>query len=95
MTRTEHGRFETPSASRYLQQLCKHFDHKLPVSFDAMQGRIEFGFGTAVLAADETALRVEIALHDAADRDRARTVIDKHLARFAFREAFETMAWQD
>jgi hypothetical protein len=95
MTQTEHGRFETANASRYLQQLCKHFDHKLPVEFDPQQGKIEFGFGTASLRADDTALTVEIPLADVGERDRARMVIDKHLARFAFREAFEHMEWRD
>jgi len=30
----------------------------------------------------------------AEDLSRARAIIDDHLARFAFREAFETMNWQ-
>lgn len=92
MTSLEEGRFETTNASRYLQQMCKHFAHKLPVEFDAGKGRIEFGFGTAILAADDIALTVEIGTDDPG---RARMVIDKHLARFAFRENFEHMDWRD
>ena len=30
----------TASASRYLQQLCKHWAHNLAVTFDAREGRI-------------------------------------------------------
>ncbi len=32
----------TPSASRYLQQLCKHWSHKLAVAFTANEGTILF-----------------------------------------------------
>jgi hypothetical protein len=30
------GKAVTPEASRYLQQLCKHFQHKRPVSRGAL-----------------------------------------------------------
>ena len=39
---TSHAEIPTASASRYLQQLCKHFAHKLPVTFDPAEGRIGF-----------------------------------------------------
>jgi uncharacterized protein len=39
----------TPHASRYLQQLCKHFAHKRPASFDARRGRIAFAIGLCEL----------------------------------------------
>ena len=73
-TTTQHGRFETPNASRYLQQLCKHFDHKLPVAFDPHQGRIGFAFGTALLRADDSALTVEMTTDDP-DRARIKPVL--------------------
>ncbi len=30
----------TAHASRYLQQLCKHWSHKFSVSFDERQGKV-------------------------------------------------------
>ena len=45
------ARIATPLASRYLQQLCKHFAHKLPVEFDPQRGRIEFSIGLCRLEA--------------------------------------------
>ncbi len=33
-------------ASRYLQQLCKHFAHKVPVEFTTETGQIIFSFNT-------------------------------------------------
>ena len=35
---TSTGLFATDKASRYLQQLCKHFGHKADVRFDATSG---------------------------------------------------------
>ena len=89
------GSFTTPNASKYLQQLCKHFAHKTEVSFDESAGRIGFNLGTAEVSADAQALHVRFA--EVADDKRAdaRMVIDKHLERFAFREGFTTMAWED
>lgn len=87
------GHYDTPNASKYLQQLCKHFGHKLPVSFSPEAGQITFPFGAVELAADDTRLTAQIALEDAGDLDRAKQVIDKHLERFAFREGFTRMEW--
>lgn len=32
------ARLETANASKYLQQLCKHFAHKVEVRFDETEG---------------------------------------------------------
>ncbi len=90
---TQTGRFETENASKYLQQLCKHFAHKIDVRYDAVSGEIKLPPGPARLAADETSLTVEITADDAESLERARHIIDDHLKRFAFREGFEAMAW--
>lgn len=88
------GVFETPNASKYLQQLCKHFGHKVTVVYDAEKGRVDFPFGIAELQASETALHVTITLPEAQSKARAQGAIDSHLVNFAFRENFETMTWQ-
>lgn len=93
-TTIETGTFQTSHASKYLQQLCKHFGHKVPATFDEAAGQVDFMFGPAKMQAEPDFLRVEITLADPEDRDRARAVIDSHLERFAFREAFKTMDWQ-
>ena len=36
------ARIPTASASKYLQQVCKHWEHNLPVSFDKTHGEITF-----------------------------------------------------
>ena len=88
------ARFETAHGSKYLQQLCKHFAHKLAVEFDECAGRIALPTGPAVLNASQAALSITITADDAAGVIRARQIIDDHLRRFAFREGFDTMDWQ-
>lgn len=41
----------TSCASSYLQQLCKHFGHKVPVEFTPQTGTITLPFGTCLLNA--------------------------------------------
>ncbi|KUF11078.1 DUF2218 domain-containing protein [Pseudoponticoccus marisrubri] len=93
MPLAQTGRFETAHASKYLQQLCKHFAHKVEVSFDSETGTAALPAGPARLQAADGALTVTVTGADADALDRARHVIDSHLARFAFREGFETMDW--
>ena len=51
----------TAAASRYLQQLCKHWSHKFPVEFTPAHGEITLPFGACVLDADPEALKVSLA----------------------------------
>lgn len=75
---------ETEHASRYLQQLCKHWSHKFTVEFTPEKGRIDLGEGRiADLSADGTALTVEV---EAPELKRMEQVVEEHITRFAFRE---------
>lgn len=78
-------RVATVHASRYLQQLCKHWSHKYPVEFTPEHGRIEMTAAVLVMDADAEGL----ALHlEAApeDLERMEGVVERHLERFAFKE---------
>lgn len=83
----------TPNASRYLQQMCKHFGHKVAVEFDQATGRIELPFGTCQLEARARKLTLNVT-SSATDIRRTEQVIADHLARFAFRED-PTITWRD
>jgi hypothetical protein len=76
----------TEHASRYLQQLCKHFAHKLPVTFDPKAGSIAFPIGTCRLAATDTVLTLDLETPNAGDMAQLQDVVVRHLVRFAFRE---------
>jgi len=79
----------TTNASRYLQQLCKHFQHKLPVAFDPHAGRIEFSSGECRLEADDGRLQLSLAAPDAEAMERLQDIVSRHLLRFAFREGLK------
>ncbi len=84
----------TASASRYLQQLAKHWAHKLDVTFDTERATIGFPNGAvAALGAGETTLAIRLTVAGD-DAGRMRKVIEEHLDRFAFREAPLAYDWR-
>ena len=86
------ARVATSLPRRYLTQLCKHFEHKLPVSIDGSVGRIDFAAGICRLEAAEDALVLRTEAPDPDSLHRLEDVVARHLARFAFRENLE-IAW--
>jgi hypothetical protein len=80
---------KTLKASIYLQQIGKHFSHKLEVDFDSQAGRIEFPFGIAELNAEELGLNMIAKAETAESLDKMKHVLASHLERFAFREKLE------
>jgi len=76
----------TPLAGRYLQQLCKHFAHKLDVTFDERSGQVVFPTGTCRLDAREGSLLLSLSAPDDARMTQLQDVVARHLVRFAFRE---------
>lgn len=87
------GHFATPNASKYLQQLCKHFGHKVDVDYDESAGQAALPYGPARMTANSEGLRVSIDLKYLDDRPKAQSIIDSHLEKFAFREGFKVMDW--
>ena len=92
MTRFEASA-ATDNASRYLQQLCKHWSHKFEVEFDAEHGRIPFDAETAcILDAEDGRLDMRLEGEDPERVERLTDVVTDHLKRFAFREDLK-LAW--
>ena len=87
-------RIVTASASKYLQQLCKHWSHKFPVEFTPEKGMIPFADGRVCrleATADILTIRKEVPSEDLLER--VQTVIIEHLKRFAFRENLDGVTW--
>ena len=90
----------TASASKYLQQVCKHWEHNLAVEYDAAKGTIVFpkdarganwaGDGVVTLTAGPDALNCRIEASEPGQRDGLKGALARHVDRFAFRE---TLAW--
>lgn len=70
---------------RYMSQLCKHFEHKLPVTLGEERGQIAFSFGTCLLRIAEGTLVLEAHADDADNLAKTEDVVARHLLRFAFR----------
>lgn len=89
------ARVPTPNGSRYLQQLCKHWAHKMPVEFTPDAGRISFPSGAvAALSAESDALEVTVTVPEDGDLVQMQDVVARHLDRFAFREAPLPFDWK-
>ncbi|HMQ93898.1 MAG TPA: DUF2218 domain-containing protein [Amaricoccus sp.] len=78
----------TEKAGRYLQQLSKHFGHKVPVQGDERQCHIGFPMGACTLEAEpgSNTLTLRLTAATAKDVGRLEEIVGGHLVRFAFRE---------
>jgi len=95
----------TKSGSRYLQQLCKHWAHNMPVEFTAAQGTVKFsrnargaewpGDGLVTMIAHAETLECRIEATAEGQRDGLKGALARHLDRFAFREAPLSFDWVD
>lgn len=77
---------KTANGQKYLQQLCKHFAHKVPAKSSPEEGRVAFKPGRCLMNANDETL----TFYCLAKEDRAipviQSVIDEHLVKFAWRE---------
>lgn len=95
----------TDKASRYLQQLCKHWEHNLTVDFTAETGTVIFpkdargadwpGDAKLILTAHHDTLECRIEASADGQLEALKGAVARHLDRFAFREAPLTFGWQD
>jgi uncharacterized protein len=83
----------TANAAKYLQQLCKHWSHKLEVDLSDRKGLVRFPAGVVAFDAGEDALLVTIEGEESETVERMKGVVASHLDRFAFREAPLRFDW--
>jgi hypothetical protein len=95
----------TGHASRYLQQLCKHWRHNLAVEFDEDSGTVTFprnargadwpGDATLSLLAQADGLYCRLQASSSGQLEALKGAVSRHLDRFAFREAPLAFDWKD
>jgi hypothetical protein len=104
MTSHSAGAFvPTRHASRYLQQLCKHWSHNLSVEFTPEHGEVIFprdargaewpGDALATFDAREGTLEVRIEASSPEHLEALKGAVVRHLDRFAFREGPLRFEW--
>ena len=104
MNHTSTAQVPTGSASRYLQQLCKHWSHNLAVEFTPDHGTVTFpkdarganhpGDALVIFDAQPETLAVRIDASSEAQLDGLKGAVARHLDRFAFREAPLPFDWR-
>lgn len=95
----------TAHASRYLQQLCKHWAHNLAVEFNETDGKVTFprsargadwpGDATLMLRAHDDTLECRLEASAAGQLAALKDAVARHLDRFAFREAPLAFDWHE
>ena len=100
---TATARVPTAHAGKYLQQLCKHWQHNLTVEFDAHHGRIVFprnargadwpDDAVVTFDAEDDALVARIDASAEGQLEALKGAVARHLDRFAFREAPLAFDW--
>ncbi|GAA0326228.1 DUF2218 domain-containing protein [Sphingomonas oligophenolica] len=98
------ARVPTTSGSKYLQQLCKHWQHNLAVEFTPAHGTVVFpkdargadypGDGLVTFDAGPEALAIRIDASSAEQLEGLKGAVARHLDRFAFREAPLALDWK-
>lgn len=94
----------TTHASKYLQQLCKHWQHNLAVEFTPEHGTVTFpkdargarwsSDALVTFDAGPDALSVHVEASNDEHLEAMKGVVARHLDRFAFREAPLAFDWQ-
>ena len=93
----------TANGGRYLQQLCKHWQHNLAVDFDAERGRVVFprdsrgadwpADAVVIFQTRPDALEIRIDASAPGQLGGLKGAVERHLDRFAFRETPLAYAW--
>jgi hypothetical protein len=93
-----HGFARCEKPERYIKQLVSHWSHKMATSYDEGDGMGSFPFSdttSAVMTARPDGVAITLTTADHEENVRMRGVIERHLDRFAFREAPLTYEWAD
>jgi uncharacterized protein len=85
----------TANASKYIQQLCKHWSHRLEVDFTEQKGVVRFPDAVVTLVVQPDDLTVTIDAQEKETVERMKGVVASHLDRFAFREAPLKFDWSE
>ena len=93
-----HGLAHCAKPERYIQQLVSHWGHKYATSYDEGDGMGTFPFSdleSAVMVARPSGIGITLTTPDQERSLHMRGVIERHIDRFAFREAPLSYEWTE
>ena len=93
MPLTASAHVTTATPARYISRLCKHFAHRVPVSFDEKQGRIEFDLGLGLLHAEGDGLTLAVESQSPEGLERLKEIVGSHFVRVAWQEELQ-LEWR-
>lgn len=103
-TKSAEALVPTEKASRYLQQLCKHWQHNLQVEFTPENGTVIFpkdargadypGDAVVTFNVAETGLDIRVDASSEEQLEALKGAVERHLDRFAFREGEFRYDWR-
>src|SRR6188768_1793164 len=93
---TTHGFAKCEKPERYIQQVVSHWGHKYATSYADGVGTFPFSdIETAVMTARPGGIAITLTTGDHERNVHMRGVIERHIDRFAFREAPLTYEWNE
>ena len=95
---TAQGFAHCAKPERYIQQLVSHWSHKMATSYDEGDGVGVFPFSeteNAVMTARPGGIAITLVTGDRTRNEHMRGVIERHIDRFAFREAPLKFEWNE
>ena len=94
MRHTMETTIPTENASRYLQQLAKHWSHKFDVTLTDKEATIALPAVDLAMTAQNGSLHLTLTSENTEELEIMKTVVAEHLDRFAFKEAPLPFNWQ-
>ncbi|SCY43010.1 DUF2218 domain-containing protein [Paracoccus tibetensis] len=85
--------FPTARPAALRGTMAKHFSHKISVTDAATRAEFRFDDGLATLAEVPEGLALTVEAADAATQVQLQDVLERHLLRFAHREAPAPLVW--
>ena len=93
---TAHGFARCEKPERYIQQVVSHWSHKMATSYTDGTGTFPFSdTESAVMTAQPGGIAITLVTADPERNVHMRGVIERHIDRFAFREAPLAYEWTD
>lgn len=91
---TQTGRLVTPDSKLFLRKLCLHFQKKIAIEFNEIEGVATFQWGRCRMVAQENALCLQCEAESAAQLFSLWQVVDAH-AKLLARSRALPVVWDE